>query len=69
MNTPICIFLIIVTLIFTLAYFLHGPIAVFAYYLFVGFLIWIICDGRISFIKTLLFWYIAMLINKPEIVE
>lgn len=69
MNTPICLFLIIVTFIFTLAYFLLSPIAVFAYYLFVGLLIWIICEGKTSFIKTLLFWYVAMLINKPEIVN
>lgn len=69
MTTPAYIFLVLVTLIFIGAYFILGLFAVFGYYLFVGFLIWITCDGRISFIKTLLFWYIAMLINKPEIVD
>lgn len=59
------IFAIIMTIILVLVAFVIWRLVLFLY-LEVGLMVWILSRGDASFWKSLLLWYPAMILDKPE---
>ena len=62
------LFLLLVSFLLILSVYINWILSIFCY-LFVGTLIWVVCEGEPTYWKTILLWYPAILFNKPELLE
>jgi hypothetical protein len=62
------IFIVLCSITIIILSIINVLVGVFTYF-YIGLLIWIVCGGEPSFIKTILFWYVAILFDKREWIE